>query len=919
MLELSLTENRPGLLRLWRAFLALAVLQCLAALGITWSLRAVASNTRGLIEFIIAGAVLLLLFGFIVLLVQAWTNRALTDQRLASLLRFVRHPNRFAFLAVLTSALFFLGVFTATLVPETSEPFTRVILEKALPVALLAAGLSLQTLAGLLIIRHGGLRFDLSGKRVFGSILILTLAFFLYWSWLLATVIPSVSRVVGWNTMGVPILEQQVLIAWLLGMGMLLLIHLANVRPGVSGWVSRIKTARIDLGISLLIWLAAILAWQSIPVQPNWFLTERMYPNFESYPSSDASLYDRAAQSALVGSGYRFIEDFNIRRPLHALYLTLLHLLAGQNYERLVFYQIIVLAIFPVILFWLAKSLQDRVSGVIAAALVIFREANAIILSGAVTNANAKLLMVDLPTALLLSLFFLLAILWLKKDPDNALWAPVCGQALGLAILIRPETMILGAVPIFVLLMLVWRRKPGWKFLRQSALFAFGALLVLSPWVWRNWRQTGLIYLNDPYFRFGIIKQRFGPEIQKTIPDEVEKPVTSGPDLGRLQAVILNPQVIPTPTPGPRTPEEVEQAARERLQQELQDPLRLFQVNSAHYLNSQLQALLIFPSTFRGIDSTIGFLGHRNPSRYWFECCSATGYIRRLSYWPRWQGGFDLQSLAPLVLTIIILAAGIQTAWNRRGWIGLMILFGSTIYLIANAVFRNSGGRYILSVDWVFIAYYSIGLGQLSWAALKYLRGAEPHTLFPGEEDQGRWTYRSAAGSWLPAALAACFLMISVAVPLVEKSFPQIYTVPRKAQMLEILLTSDDVPISDQQALQAYLDQGVITVGGRVLYPQYLPKDVGSLGKEDAPIKPMPFPRLVFVINGERNLSLTLPVDDRTAPISNASDGVAFLCPADEGYALALGIVDSHNRVQSLTLISPKTAAAVCPLEPNSQ
>lgn len=247
-----------------------------------------------------------------------------------------------------------------------------------------------------------------------------------------------------------------------------------------------------------------------------------------------------------------------------------------------------------------------------------------------------------------------------------------------------------------------------------------------------------------------------------------------------------------------------------------------------------------------------------------------------------------------------------------------MILFGSTIYLIANAVFRNSGGRYILSVDWVFIAYYSIGLGQLSWAALKYLRGAELHTLFPGEEDQGRWTYRSAAGSWLPAALAACFLMISVAVPLVEKSFPQIYTVPRKAQMLEILLTSDDVPISDQQALQAYLDQGVITVGGRVLYPQYLPKDVGSLGKEDAPIKPMPFPRLVFVINGERNLSLTLPVDDRTAPISNASDGVAFLCPADEGYALALGIVDSHNRVQSLTLISPKTAAAVCPLEPDS-
>ncbi|MCC7129195.1 MAG: hypothetical protein IT297_02245, partial [Anaerolineae bacterium] len=149
----------------------------------------------------------------------------------------------------------------------------------------------------------------------------------------------------------------------------------------------------------------------------------------------------------------------------------------------------------------------------------------------------------------------------------------------------------------------------------------------------------------------------------------------------------------------------------------------------------------------------------------------------------------------------------------------------------------------------------------------------------------------------------------------VERSFPQRYTVLRKAQMLETLLTSADVSTADRQMLQAFLDQGAVTVGGRVLYPQYYPPNVGSLGKTDAPIKPMPYSRLVFTINGERNLGLTLPVDSRSAPIPNASDGLAFLCPVDENYALALGIIDAQNRVQSITLISPQMAQVICPLE----
>ena len=937
MLEFSLADEQPVLLKLWRSFLGLAALQCLLALGIVWKLRHLTGGLRSPVQLLFAGVVLLLLSGFLILFAQSWTNRTAAHRQIQSALRFVQHPRRFATLAVLTSVLFFLGTFSATLLPETSEPFTRAILGRALPAALLVAGLSLQTLAALLIVRHG-FNCKLAGKRIFWSILILALGLFLYWNWLSVTVIPSAARIEGWNTMGVPILEQQVLAAWLLGMGVMLLIHLTNVRRSVSSRAAPIKRGRIDLGISLVIWLGAVLIWQSIPVQPNWFLTGAVYPNNEPYPASDARIYDRTAQSALVGSGYRFSEDINIRRPLHAMYLTLLHLAAGQDYARLVFFQIVVLALFPVTLFWIAKNLHNRVSGVIAATLVIFREANAISLSAVLTTANAKLLLVDLPTAALLALFFYLAILWLKRDPHNLLWALVSGQALGLAILIRPETIILGAAPALVLFMVVRRERNYLKLLRQLALFTFGVLLVLSPWVWRNWRLTGMIYLNDPHFRFGIIRQRFAPESRLTLPNAIEEgalpnPAHSGGQLAYTgimpglaadsapqRSKLADPpavalQATPTPGPHPKTPEEIEQAARERLLHELGNPLRLLQVNSAHYLNSQFQSLLIFPSTFRGVDSMISFLGHRNLSRLWSEWFSADSYIRRLSYWHKWQGEFDFQSLLPLILTVVLIAAGIQTAWNRGGWTGLLLLLGATIYFLGNAVFRNSGGRYILAVDWIYIVYYSIGLAHLSCAAIGYLRRVELYTHFPDEEAETRGVSHKAAGFWIPAALAASFLLVSIAIPLVERSFPQRYTVLRKAQMLETLLTSADVSTADRQMLQAFLDQGAVTVGGRVLYPQYYPPNVGSLGKTDAPIKPMPYSRLVFTINGERNLGLTLPVDSRSAPIPNASDGLAFLCPVDENYALALGIIDAQNRVQSITLISPQMAQVICPLE----
>lgn len=933
----SLEKDFSKFRNIWFSYLLLALLQSLSALALILRLDLGTGKSVGIVQSVLVGIITILSLTLIFVIYQTLAKTAASFRWIENVFDRLNTPGFFPRVWAAAAGALIVGAFLATLTPEIQEPFSKAIFQRLFPAAALITGLGLQTVIYLLVFRRWG-SFSIQGKKIFLSVLVIFAGLFAYWSLFLTSILPAASRIQGWNQPGTPLLELQLLVSWGLGIGMMILtdrLHSPSQRSSLLSWLTGRK---IDLAVSLMIWALAFLIWQSIPVQPNWFLTDRVYPTREPYPTSDARSYDMVAQSALVGEGYRFKEDFNIRRPLHGLYLTILHQIADQDYQMMINLQLLVLGLFPVVLYWMGKTLLNRSAGVIAASLIVFREANSISLSGALTNANVKLLLVDLMTAFSFAVFFFIAIYWLQKSPKNPWWAVLTGQALGLAILLRPEAIILIAAPIWVLYARGGAQIRFRHSLRQSAVLLFGVILTLSPWVWRNWDQTGMIYLNDPYFRFGIIQQRFGPQgllpPAETEPDPLSHrgltaqaqriETTSAipaaaPGLAEKGSILsvsaespTLPQTTPTPPGDQKSPDEVEKAAIEKLQQELSDPIRLIKINSAHYLNSQIQTLLVLPSTFRGFDALIGFLGHRTPARLWSECCSSIDYIRRLPYWPRWQGDFALQSTVPFILNILILAAGIQIAWNKRAWIGLIPLVGAVAYLGGNAIFRNSGGRYILPVDWVFLLYFSLGLAQISLRFSQSLGWKRMALTPPDDQELEDSTIPKPAISWLPGIWIAAMLFLSLAIPFVERSFPQRYTDEKKEQMIQSLLQSDLISSSDQAQLQGYLDRGITPVAGRILYPQYYHKNVGSLGKVDAPIKPMPFPRLVFSLSGERNLNLILPVEPRPDRFQNASDGLVFLCE-DDDYALAMAIFSPDNDLQSIFWISPEVAALKCP------
>ena len=679
---------------------------------------------------------------FLSLILETWLRPANAEKRIGWFLTFLDSDQWRNLVLLLCAFLFLLGSFSLTLIPDIEEPFSRVLLERLAPLAAWLAGLNALAFVTIFGLWNGAAaRHSLAKQRLFWIVLILLSGVFILWYWIVLPFYPSVSVRTGWNRQGVPLIELQLLAAWLAGIATLAMQRWAKRRQARPGWSRRLSGRGIDLLIVFLIWLAGVVAWQSMPLTPNWFVSERLYPTFDYCPYSDARSYAMVAQDALAGGGLRFLNTPFVRRSMHGLYLIVLTLIGGQDYERVIFLQILVLACFPVMIYLLGRRLLNRMAGVIAAVLILLREANAIALADVITTAHVKLFMVDVFTALLVTIFVYLAVCWLQNPHPGSLLGLACGGITGVVMLVRLETFAL-IIPLLALLLISLPASGRWRtWLQQSLIFAMGIILVVSPWIWRNWQRTGLLFIDSPGHRTSLIQQRFYPPTPTPIPTPTATPTltptptstvtptttptVSAPTLpsrdsspsGSFKTNQLGLASTPPPvTATPVTDEDDPAYSRK--------PNEFIRFTLIHYLNSQVQTLLVFPSTVRWLDSSIGFAAHRNLSRFWKECCSLEGYVRRMPYWHVWTGKFSSQSILPFALNLIILSAGIAITWQQRRWSGILPAALAITYLAGNAVFRNSGGRYVLPIDWVIVIYYSIGLAYLSAAILEKVRRA---------------------------------------------------------------------------------------------------------------------------------------------------------------------------------------------------
>ncbi len=665
--------------------------------------------------------------------------------------------------------------------------------------------------------------------------------FLLLWGWIAVTGIGLKRDIDMWNEAGVPVLGLQVLFG--LGLAGLVLF-----------WERRLNGQqahrRFDAGIFVLIWLTAAIVWQQEPLLRSYFLPRPTPPNFEYYPFSDAALYDFGGQQVLLGNG--IFNGLFTDKPMYMLLLALFHAIAGQSYERVILVQVLFIAFYPAMLFLIGKCLHSRAAGVMMAILAIFKEKNAIAAVLDIQVTHSKLMMSEMPTALMLSVFTLLGVLWFKRKGNFSLplWA---GGLLGIATLVRPTPALIAPFIIAFALFLYGRSQmKSWFF--ASAVFGLGLMLVMGPWFGFTQSATGENYLLEKI-------QRVFERFKLTLP---ESESYLGPRYDASMTVV-KPDLMPLPP-------QLEPA----IAAQNDNPGMGYLVLS-HFWHNEVTSVIILPSTFR---------------------------FHNLKYMvaqPPWQLGWEGE-ISPetgffVLLNLSLLALGIGAAWARARWAGILPLLVHFSYNLANAFGRTSGSRYIVAVDWVLFIYYSLGVLQLlSWARIVLGRPS----LF---DEGGRLELvesRTGSRSFLVASMI--LLAIGLSLPFNSWVIPQRFEQQStkeilrdlEADGLEELLRDKGVRLANVKNL-VNKDKRAIFLHGLAFFPRYYGEQDAGCDKcfmMDYAYVKKEFPRLAFTVIGMDNGSIYMPLSDAPAYFPNPVEVFVFGCKRGARKTLDISIVE---------------------------
>ncbi|HLO17774.1 MAG TPA: glycosyltransferase family 39 protein, partial [Anaerolineales bacterium] len=572
-----------------------------------------------------------------------------------------------------------------------------------------------------------------------------------------------------------------------------------------------------DVFLPLAIYLIAILIWLSVPVSvlKNSFYMPIDSQTAQPFPYSDAGYYDQMAQSLLIGHSY---QGEIPTRPLYIFLLTVLHLLFGENYRNIIIGQTFVLAVIPVVLYYLGKKLHSRVAGVIIALFFIFRELTTLLVSSNTRVSNTKTLLVDLPTLLLLLLACLFAIRWLEqKDGKSALLA---GGSFGLLLLLRTQSvLVLPFVILAALLVFGWRNK---SFYRLTSIFLLGLFVAITPWLIHNYLRTGKLAF-DATFQYATIASQYAYSGN----NDISNYDFAGKGVGRVL-----------------------------LEFALKDPRFVFGFITNHFLAAQVNGLLALPLI--------------KPYNGLFESLNL--------YWMNWDGQLEWYNTFLLFFYMVIIALGLGSAWKRWRWIGLLPLGFSLGYALATAVGRFSGWRYDLPADWIWYFYFGIGIAEFLFQAA-LLFGARDRW---SSSDAGRVTYRDQEArpkKVLPQLffLSLVFAFIGALPWLAEKIAAPRYPDQSHELLEQKILVLPNAPTVDEINAFVLQPQSFLQIG-RVLYPRFFSKNDGlSSTNPWASYAIRDYPRLGFLLLNQRSVSVVFP----TKKISNfphAADAIILGC-----------------------------------------
>lgn len=644
--------------------------------------------------------------------------------------------------------------------------------------------------------------------------------------------------VVYWQDAGVPLLIEQVLLAWGVGVGFYVLLDkLEFFTQKIT--LSLPKWLNLNLILAAVIWGSASTVWLLQPQRYSYNFLEPKAPNFQSYPFGDSIYYDIHAQYFLAGTP---LPSHFWVKPLYTFFLALLHVLAGQDYAAIVTLQVLVLALIPALVYLLVSAIGNRPAALAAAMLVILRERNAIALSNVIQVTNSRLLMSDVFCMGLMVLLAWLMITWLKRPVGQRLMPLATGGTLGLLVLTRGHPILLLPFVILtaILVYLPKRSSPFWR--ADLILLCVGFLMPLAPWFWRNYQQTGKFTLQDP---------------PVTYMGQTANLYSENPDVGH--GLLL---------PGESVADFQARIREQMLNYVTRHPDDVIRFISAHYFHNLIFSYTYLPQSFhvQGLRS----------------------YVKNLPFWEGWQGDLPYESQGLLILNLVILSLGFVAFWKKEGMLAFVLLILALGYNLSVSVGRLSGWRFIIPFDWIVLVYYSIGLMQ----AVRFVYSILVGRIGTFESNDIRDVIVRPSREWKPmGALVLAFLFIGFGVTRGHTLFPVRYPEKTSEDLFRTYIQGNDkFPMElSESTLEAFLAQeDAVIAYGRALYPSYLSPGEGAWNIFWPVFEQKPYNRVAFHLIGPEDLGVLLPVEPVYEPASmkfpDGVDVVALGCRAKTDY-----------------------------------
>jgi len=651
-----------------------------------------------------------------------------------------------------------------------------------------------------------------------------------------------------WNEAGVPVLGFQILLALVISLafGVFVSGSAGNKLSFLSGW-------KLDLLICCVLWLTAALLWSQTPMPRSYFAPGPYLPNSVAYPYSDAEIHDRGAQYVLIGQGLNNYEYSD--KPFYMLLLAVFHLIAGQDYLKVVQLQALVLAAFPAVLYLMGKSLHSRSAGLLAGIFLVFQQSNAIAASLLIQVSHSRLEMTEFPTAFGIGLLAIVLIRWCKRPTPVGLSVLLAGGILGVLILIRTNPLFL--LPFVILLFLLAFRRQWRKWLPASLLFTVGVLLVISPWFFLIRTPEGQFFIE---YKIGaVFSLRYDETVVEPSGNPSRPPAETQPTLAPTATMPPTPAVKSGASPGNAVD------AVSRLGSRVLSALKF---TPGHFVHNLIMAALILPTSTEY--NAVSFLDQDLQAAYWKT---------------PWDGHLPFENALVFYGMLAILALGIAAAWHSARLAGLVPLILLVGYTLSNALGRTSGSRYLVPVDWVILFYFALGCIQLGmWAAvllrspyetalastaplapavLKRSASPSPHPL-PGTSTQGWWRVPEPGRLVLGAAALG---LVGSSLIWFGSLFPLRYPpLPAPALLQNALargsLQSAGIAPAD---LDHFIqDPLAVVVRGKGLYPRFYDAEEGEPSSRVSAFSATGYPRLILHVVGPATTWVLLPLE--TAP-----------------------------------------------------